>query len=402
MGYRVLHLATSIEGGAGIAALRLSQLQNEHGYSSTVLDLAHSTSSTFARIIGKVITFIQLKITRPIYGIVTPISKNNLDLNQVLKFKPEVIHVHNWYNLLDFATIKKLSEIAPLVFTLHDQRLFTGGCHNSISCCQFKSGCLNCPAVLLGKFYVRDSFTRITDLFGHLRNYSIIAPSEWMIVNAKSSGQFPTARDIVKIPNVISQASYQSIIPGQSGTEMNILFIAAQLDLSLKGLELLLSAIRNFNVEGNSNFRKIHLTLIGKSDKDYSGDYGHYKVNQLSRQEPEGIRQKMAESELLIVPSLSENSPNVIGEAQLSGLLVAGARVGGIPELIDDHKTGFLFNLEISEIQDVILNYMQISETEINVLKMNAKSVAIQRYNEQVLLEQTGSVYEKLLKGRNG
>jgi glycosyltransferase involved in cell wall biosynthesis len=50
----------------------------------------------------------------------------------------------------------------------------------------------------------------------------------------------------------------------------------------------------------------------------------------------------MAKSDLLVVPSFSENSPNVIAEAQLLSLPVLASRVGGIPELIQHEVTGFL------------------------------------------------------------
>jgi glycosyltransferase involved in cell wall biosynthesis len=38
--------------------------------------------------------------------------------------------------------------------------------------------------------------------------------------------------------------------------------------------------------------------------------------------------------DLLVVPSRQDNSPNVIGEALMSGVRVLGSNVGGIPELM--------------------------------------------------------------------
>ena len=40
--------------------------------------------------------------------------------------------------------------------------------------------------------------------------------------------------------------------------------------------------------------------------------------------------------DLLAVPSRQDNSPNVIGEAFMSGVRVLGSQVGGIPELVRD------------------------------------------------------------------
>jgi glycosyltransferase involved in cell wall biosynthesis len=49
--------------------------------------------------------------------------------------------------------------------------------------------------------------------------------------------------------------------------------------------------------------------------------------------------------DVLVVPSLwSENSPLVIHEAYQAGVPVVGARIGGIPDLVEDGRTGFLYD----------------------------------------------------------
>jgi hypothetical protein len=52
----------------------------------------------------------------------------------------------------------------------------------------------------------------------------------------------------------------------------------------------------------------------------------------------------LASMDVMVAPSIwPENSPFVIQEALLSGIPVIGSRIGGIPELIEDGRSGLLF-----------------------------------------------------------
>jgi glycosyltransferase involved in cell wall biosynthesis len=60
--------------------------------------------------------------------------------------------------------------------------------------------------------------------------------------------------------------------------------------------------------------------------------------------EKEKVLEILSQSKVCIIPSLWENYPNVVLEAMAAGCTVAAAQRGGIPELIEDGKTGLLFN----------------------------------------------------------
>jgi glycosyltransferase involved in cell wall biosynthesis len=56
----------------------------------------------------------------------------------------------------------------------------------------------------------------------------------------------------------------------------------------------------------------------------------------------ERLANYMAQSYVLVLPSISEGLGRVVFEAMASGIPVIGSNVGGIPEMIKDGKTGFL------------------------------------------------------------
>lgn len=50
----------------------------------------------------------------------------------------------------------------------------------------------------------------------------------------------------------------------------------------------------------------------------------------------------LLDSQFLVLPSLTEGMPNAVLEGMAAGLPVIASRVGGVPELVDDRKTGLL------------------------------------------------------------
>jgi glycosyltransferase involved in cell wall biosynthesis len=116
------------------------------------------------------------------------------------------------------------------------------------------------------------------------------------------------------------------------------LFVGS-LDLR-KSPDLLLRALSEapgitcvFVGDGPAKYRIRQLALqLGVADRIHLA--GHVKHAELGRY--------YAGADLLILPSVSETSPLVILEAMASGTPVVASRVGGIPAVVEDWKTGFL------------------------------------------------------------
>lgn len=98
-------------------------------------------------------------------------------------------------------------------------------------------------------------------------------------------------------------------------------------------------------------------------------------------------------SQVFVCPSSIENSPNSLGEAQLLGVPCVASYVGGVPNMIEDGKTGLLYRYEEYEmLADQICRIFSDSKL-MNSLSANSKVAAIQRHNWQINAQQTIKIY---------
>jgi hypothetical protein len=171
---RILHLATSKSGGAGIAAKRLHDALLENGYESIFITLESKDSrrdlpALFSIFCRKISTFINQTNTKSRYILTTTFSHSSFQVEDLEIFDADVVHIHNWYNLLSIETIARIANNHPTVITMHDERIYTGACHYTLECNGYLDECKQCPAV--HKFQNKITLNK-KELPGLLRDHS--------------------------------------------------------------------------------------------------------------------------------------------------------------------------------------------------------------------------------------
>ena len=105
-----------------------------------------------------------------------------------------------------------------------------------------------------------------------------------------------------------------------------------------------------------------------------------------------------ADIDLLTLTSLNEGTPAAIIEAMASGVPVIATSVGGVPDLIEDNRTGFLVPSEDIDLLSKSLLEL-IDDRELRKrLGMTARSEAMRRFSHQRLLGDIRGLYIQLLK----
>jgi glycosyltransferase involved in cell wall biosynthesis len=166
-----------------------------------------------------------------------------------------------------------------------------------------------------------------------------------------------------------------------------------------KGLDVLLAALKLVLKTKPTTV----LTVIG------GGDQAPYRqlcerlqisgnVQFLGFQSAEQIAQHHLESQMFVLPSGNENSPNTLAEAMVSGLPVIASAVGGIPSMVEHGQSGWLVPpRNPAELANAILQLLNDPEQRA-CLGRAARQRARDRHLPEHVAAQTAEAYQEILK----
>jgi len=328
-------------GGAGRAALRITAAQNLFGIEATIQSRdailkANSSGVTpvpmnqLKRIESSAITFFQSTLVQKSSDLVTPLSTSNLNVTDEHLRKYDLINIHATYNYLNETSLDKLSKLdKPVVFTLHDQRILTGGCHYSRDCQHYKKDCSPCPQVKIPwNFLVRRSFRIQNELMKNFKNMGFVTPSNWL-ANICMDSAIGHSTPVSVIKNPIPERFFNAPTEKRISSKLRIGFISANLNNPYKGLDVLIAALELLACQSQASYS---LRLIGKGDAPKVSNA--HQISQVEANSDEEVISELINLDVLVVSSTEDNSPSVIGEALSLGVRVIGSNVGGIPEIL--------------------------------------------------------------------
>jgi glycosyltransferase involved in cell wall biosynthesis len=340
----IVHLSTSHTGGAGIAARRLHRQLLLNGVKSQFVSIAkpaYNVGKGESRVVrslrSRIFGGINARFSKKLSGVIymTLMSVASVKASKLKEFgSPHntIFHIHNWFNLINLKELRKLLSLGyKVVFTLHDQRLFTGGCHYSLDCSKFEVDCNRCPFLPSQfNFIPKLNLNRANKVFSRYSSQiEIIAPSSWIQKLARTSSLLKNLK-IHRVANVhgeLKSEGYSREKKHENNRKDKIFIGVASVEKNsfLKG-GLILTKVEKLLIQKKVNAEIVYLSDILNS----SGTTKTF----------------WSLIDYLLVPSVLDNSPNVIHEAKILGIPVIATKVGGIGELLN---LNFDYSVELNE-----------------------------------------------------
>jgi glycosyltransferase involved in cell wall biosynthesis len=357
---KVVHVSTfERAGGAAIAASRLHEALRASGHDSTMLVRERAVDTTDPKAAAVVddgcpdADDIALAATLyRIYGrlraagadglLTGDFPTRQLSRHTVVR-EADVINVHWASGLLSSRDLGGIQELgAPIVWTLHDQAAFTGGCHYSGPCRGYERDCAACPQLRPEAMHVPSLVLRHKRGWLDPSRLVVVSPSRWLAGCARQSALLAAAR-IETIPNGVPVDLFQR--PARSAAR-------ARFGLRERTIVLLAGAHRlDERRKGHHHLAAILARLASApalqplvADGDLvlatfgSGDVGSSALPVVSLGSLRGddeVALAYRAADLFLLPTLEDNLPNTLLESIAAGTPVLAYATGGVPDVLD-------------------------------------------------------------------
>ena len=279
-----------------------------------------------------------------------PYPGYDLSRTAVMK-EADIVNLHWISHMQSVESIGALLKMGkPVVWTLHDENPFTGGCHYRAGCEEFTRECCPCLQLKADPFLFPSAVLR-NKLKRWRGNLHIVTPSRWLGETALRSRVF-SRFPVHVIPNSLDtdlfcpgskrQARKELGIPEES---ICILFTAGAIDVKRKGFPLLVDALKRCGSDSGMRelVRNGEILLLTVGKKHTQLDDLGIPVHHLGKiQSEERMVLTYRAADFFIQPSLEDNLPNTVLEAMACGIPVLGFETGGIPDMVVHNESGIL------------------------------------------------------------
>ncbi len=314
--------------------------------------------------------------------------------------KPDIAHIHLFYGGLTTSILKVLKKYKiPIVITVHDYRLLCPAnaylnssnqicekCNNGFYMQCAINRCLEhnffYSLILSIEAYIRKYFIKPLHYIDHFIFVSKFSMGKHLAVDKnyglKSSHIYNFSPSITENIGNYSKDNYLLYF-GRLSNE--------------KGIFTLLEAVKTTSYS-------LIIVGTGPLSKDVELFCKNYKnLSYLGYRKGTELESIIKGASYVIVPSeWYENNPMTVIEAFSFGIPVIGANIGGIPEIVQDGFTGFLFkSRDINDLTATLVKAKNISHNDYFLMSKNAHNFALSNFSSNYHYKKLMDIYLKLL-----
>lgn len=409
--YKIIHIASYVNGGAGTAAYRIHEALLENGCDSAFLSLDKAAEkmkgcyqlikpreSLFARLGYQFKKLFPNRIEKQRNEIIKELQESYASLNCELASLPfsdfdlinhpkvesaDIIHLHWITGIIDypsfFTNIKK-----PLIWTFHDMNPIKGLYHYEEDEMrnQKTSGRLNKKVEEIKKESIKNCVPSLV----------YVAPSKWLFHKAAGSKLFGqccgyhieyTVNTEVFRPLDYNNLREQLFIPPEHTI---LLFVSQYINNYRKGFALLQLAM-------DSVQENVTLLIIGNAT---GFKMNNANIRILGKVEDNDLLcQYYCLADALILPSREDNLPNVMLEALACGTPILSFDVGGMASVISNYFNGLKAKeISVDGLVHIIKEFV-IIRTTFN--REVIRNFAVSHFSPQFIASKYYEVYTSLL-----
>ncbi|MCU7505223.1 MAG: glycosyltransferase [Ignavibacteria bacterium] len=425
---KVVHICATDAGGAGKAAYRLHKGLVLNGVDSCLLVAGKTTRDDSVKVIPEINPSVPGYCLNPdVYRsekmmqqwnkwftkmssysgrdpgleIFTDVSSVDVDFGMLMEVREaDIVNFHWMSGLLNFNKISSQFRDKNIVWTLHDMNPITGGCHYAEECRNFHYECGKCPQIASGnpKDDSNENWKSKLNAYRKM-NISFVTPSNWLRNEAlKSSLAGNNSVSVIAngFPMDVFRNYDKKVLRKAAGISENSKVILFGVDsfTTRKGFSFLRDALELLAEKVKDN---VTLLIFGNIPDGIKLPEAFTVLNAGRITDEKALAGVYNIADVLVIPSLDDNLPNVVPESLACGTPVVGFNSGGIPDMIEHKRNGYL--AERKNYHDLAEGiYWVLFEADAEFLKTESLRIARDRFAAEKQAKEYMMLYEKILE----
>ena len=321
----------------------------------------------------------------------------------------DVVHVHTLWGAHGYADLGGLAAVTrrrPTVITLHEAWMMTGHCACPYGCDRWRQGCGDCPDLRrvppVSRDATRLNWARKRRVIRQIRA-QFTTVSRWLAARAAES-PILEGQPVTVVHEPIDEVTF---VPGsreQARRHLRIAddaFVVMMAGQSVEGVREGI-ALEGLAAVARCRIPRLLALLIGHSSELAAERARPTAARTLRFQDPAGLAMCYRAADVTLVASTYETFGLIAAESSACGTPVVAFATGGLPEIVDDGKTGWI--VPSGDVDRLSAALLRAAEDRLRLRAMGDLAAAKARdcFSSGAIARRYVEVYEMAIAAREG